>query len=760
VALSFAASAAAIVAASAVALGHQWRTGRGRLLDHLETMATVVGANCTAALAFGDTAAAREALASAAAVPGVKEAVAYLPDGRVFASAAAAGASPAVDLSPSPGPGRSLDRKSAEVIVPVRLDGRTLGLVRLAASTAEVDRETAIAAAVAVAALLLSLLATWFLLARLIGRVIRPIRDLSALTEQVAAGREYGLRAAVAGDDELATLATGFNQMLTTIQQRDAELEAHRSSLASEVEARTADLAATNARLHAELEVRHRVEGALTQAARRWYATFDAIREGVCVLDAGQRVAQVNQTMRELLGSAEVIEGQPVAEMLAPLLLGVDIAGPRALEERLLCQAGERWFELRRDRIGEPSAADGWVLLVADVTGQQNLQEQLTQAQKMEAVGQLAGGVAHDFNNLLTVILTYAGSLRRDLPQGDLRSCAEEILGAGQRATALTRQLLAFSRKQVLRPEALEVREVAGRLTKMIGRLIGEHIELAVHLAGSSGYAYMDPSQLEQILVNLAVNARDAMPEGGRLTIETRDVEVTAEDRLGRGRLAPGPYVRLRVSDTGVGMDSATQSRIFEPFFTTKAKGKGTGLGLAMVYGAVQQSGGAIDVASAPGAGTVFTIHLPRVLAPDVPLGEDAPAPAPGTARGNEESILVVEDDPQVRSTLRHLLSAEGYRVVEASNGSEALAAFDAQREAIDLVLTDLVMPGVGGVALGRSIAEASRVPILYMSGYSEEIASGRERIPAEVFVQKPFDPPGLLQQVRAAIDGGAEKRR
>jgi nitrogen-specific signal transduction histidine kinase/CheY-like chemotaxis protein len=385
------------------------------------------------------------------------------------------------------------------------------------------------------------------------------------------------------------------------------------------------------------------------------------------------------------------------------------------------------------------------VELVSDVTRQHALQTQLLHAQRMDAVGRLAGGVAHDFNNLLSVILTYASSLAEELPDEEQRAQAVEIERAGQRAADLTRRLLAFSRKQVLRPEVLPVAASLRELEKMIGRLIGEHIQLSVDLGESAGHVRMDPSQLEQVVVNLAVNARDAMPDGGRLTIEARDVEL-----VGGGALAPGPYVRIRVCDTGVGMDEATLARIFEPFFTTKPKGKGTGLGLAMVYGAVQQSDGAIDVASAVGAGTSFTVHLPRVAAPS-PVAAEESEPVP---RGRGERVLVVEDEPQVRATLRRFLVAGGYDVAEAANGDEGLAAFREAR--YDLVLTDLVMPGTGGIALGRAIGALGATPVLYMSGYSEEVVSGKERIPDDRFVQKPFDRRTLLERVAAAVGKAA----
>jgi signal transduction histidine kinase len=431
--------------------------------------------------------------------------------------------------------------------------------------------------------------------------------------------------------------------------------------------------------------------------------------------------------------------GIPVAEIevahsLRPLLLDTTISFAAALLIAALVFAVLRIVPLRAIKHAYESLEES--------------ENRFRQAQKMEAVGRLAGGVAHDFNNMLTVILSFASELAEGLT-GERRELAQEIERAGQRATALTRQLLSFSRKQVVCREVLRVDEVIPKLAKMMSRLVGPGIELELSMADGVGCIHMDPAQLEQALVNLAINARDAMPEGGKLTIEARNADV-APARYGPEGVAPGRYVVICVSDTGTGMDDATRSRIFEPFFTTKLKGKGTGLGLAMVFGTVEQSGGYIDVASELGAGTSFTIHLPRV---PVPSPSQADAPAPIGRAGGGQRILVVEDEPQVRAAVRLFLSAGGFTVLEAGNGDEGLAAFQADQDGIDLVLTDLVMPGMGGVALGRAVrARRPSVPVLYMSGYSDEVFSGKEKLPPELLLQKPFDREALLDRVRTAL--------
>jgi PAS domain S-box-containing protein len=338
-----------------------------------------------------------------------------------------------------------------------------------------------------------------------------------------------------------------------------------------------------------------------------------------------------------------------------------------------------------------------------DMTEHKRLEEQFRQSQKMEAVGRLAGGVAHDFNNLLSVILTFSGTLAEDLKPGNpMLAELQEIQKAGNRAAGLTRQLLAFSRRQALEPRTLGLSDVVSGLDKMLRRLIGEDVELVTSSARGLGSIKADPGQIEQVLMNLVINARDAMPRGGRLSIETSNVELDEEyarDHLG---VKPGPHVMLAVSDTGVGMDKETLARIFEPFFTTKEVGKGTGLGLATVFGIVEQSNGSIWVYSEPGKGTSFKIYFPRVERPAEPAREIAPSPA--SLRGSE-TILLVEDEEQVRNMVRGILRKNGYEVLDVQNGGEALLCCERHAGKIDLLLTDVVMPMMSGPALAQRLS-------------------------------------------------------
>jgi len=394
------------------------------------------------------------------------------------------------------------------------------------------------------------------------------------------------------------------------------------------------------------------------------------------------------------------------------------------------------------------------LVLARDVSAQRQLEEQLRQSQKMEAVGQLAGGIAHDFNNLLTAILGSTQLLLHNTPSGDpRREDAEEIRHAGLRAAELTRQLLAFSRRQVLAPKVLDVNSVVAHMDRMLRRLLGEDVELATSLDPAAGAVNADPGQLEQVLLNLAVNARDAMPGGGRLSIETTRVTLHDEHVERRHRMPAGDYVCLAVADTGVGMDETTQAHLFEPFFTTKEVGKGTGLGLATVYGIVKQSGGYIWVYSEPAHGTTVKVYLPHV-----PGVAEAPAPAsePQQVRGGDETVLLVEDAAPVRTLARRSLEARGYRVLDAADGPSALELSARHAGGIDILVTDVVMPGMSGRELAERLVPARpSMKVLYTSGYTDDAMVRQGVLNAGVaFLQKPFVPDTLARKVREVLDG------
>ncbi|HEY6442444.1 MAG TPA: PAS domain S-box protein [Candidatus Acidoferrales bacterium] len=394
------------------------------------------------------------------------------------------------------------------------------------------------------------------------------------------------------------------------------------------------------------------------------------------------------------------------------------------------------------------------IIVNRDVTARRNLEDQFRQAQKMEAVGRLSGGVAHDFNNLLGVIIGYAEFLQERLePENALRGSVDEILNAGKRAAALTRQLLAFSRQQVLDPKVIELNGAVSDMEKLLRRLIGEDVELSTQLASDLGRVKADQGQLEQVVMNLAVNARDAMPQGGKLLIATENVVMDeAFVRRYPYPVQPGPYVCLSVTDSGTGMDAETKARAFEPFFTTKEKGKGTGLGLSTVYGVVKQSGGYIDIFSSPGAGTTFKIYLPRI---NEAVNLSSPSQSGAGSFEGKETILLAEDEASLRKLTRTTLEQSGYKVLEAKDGVEALSVSEACDLPIDLLLTDVVMPGMGGRALAEELTRRRpEMRVVYMSGYTGQGVGTQGPIdPGSDFLPKPFTRVVLARKIREALD-------
>ena len=387
------------------------------------------------------------------------------------------------------------------------------------------------------------------------------------------------------------------------------------------------------------------------------------------------------------------------------------------------------------------------------IAERETMEKQLLQAQKMEAIGQLTGGIAHDFNNMLTVILGYSELMLHNLRPGDpARINIEQIKEAGERATALTRQLLAFSRRQVLQPKVLDLNAVLTNLDRMLQRLIGEDIDLVTAPAMRLGHVKVDRGQIEQVIMNLAVNSRDAMPQGGKLTIETANAELDEAYAREHVSVKPGPYVMVAVSDTGCGMDAETQAHIFEPFFTTKEPSKGTGLGLATVYGIVKQSGGYIWVYSEVGRGTTFKIYLPQV---EEAAETVEPVGAAAQATRGQETILLVEDDAPLRKLSRSILLANGYAVLEARHGKEAIQVSEQHSGPIHLLVTDVVMPEMGGTeAAGRLTSMRPGLKVLFLSGYADEAVHRHGMLaPGANFLPKPFTPDGLARKVREVLD-------
>jgi PAS domain S-box-containing protein len=394
---------------------------------------------------------------------------------------------------------------------------------------------------------------------------------------------------------------------------------------------------------------------------------------------------------------------------------------------------------------------DAALILAHDVSDRRQMEQRLIEGERLEAIGRLAGGVAHDFNNLLTVIHGYALMLADRTPGEGLEEL-REIVRASEQASALTRQLLAFSRRQIMHADVLDLNDIVAGMQSMLQRIIGEDVSVGIRFAKALAPVEADRAQIERVILNLAANARDAMPGGGRLTIETANVELDEGYVASHGEGTPGPHVMLAVSDTGAGMSEEVQRHLFEPFYTTKPAGAGTGLGLATVFGVVKQSGGSIYLYSEEGAGTTFKIYLPATMAevPATPAAGSAPASAEG-----HERILVVEDDPSVRELVRLMLEERGYRVVTADGAAEAEQICSTGEQEIDLVLTDVVMPDINGRVLAARLVElCPSARVLFMSGYSDEAVfhSGVIR-PESAFVEKPFTALTLTRKVRELLD-------
>jgi two-component system cell cycle sensor histidine kinase/response regulator CckA len=511
-----------------------------------------------------------------------------------------------------------------------------------------------------------------------------------------------------------------------------------------------------------DITERRHVAETLRDMSQMLRTIIDASVLSIVALDLDGRVTLWNNAATRLFGwSAQEVLGRPLPTVPEDRRAEFD-------KGRVRSQAGEEVvYETQRRRkdgslvdVLNSSAAlfdsqgelAGSVGILVDMTERKQLEEQLRQAVKMEGIGRLAGGIAHDFNNLLTVIGGRSYLLLSQLPAAHaMRRDLLLIQQTGDRAAALTRQLLAFSRKQVLAPAVIDLNEIVFGMRTLLERVLGEDMDLIMDLDPPLGRVTADPGQIEQVILNMAVNARDAMPEGGQLTLETRHVDVDPTYARQKIELTPGPYEVLSIGDTGVGMDAATLARVFEPFFTTKAVGKGTGLGLATAYGIVEQSGGHITVHSEPGSGTTFRIYLPTTESSELA----PPAVEEAVARRGTEVVLLAEDDVNLRALTRDILASEGYTVLESRDVEDAIRIAEHQDGTIHLLLTDVVMPHMSGRALAEAVKRVRPdVKVLYMSGYTDDaIVHHGVLDPGTALLQKPFTPAALAHKVRGVLD-------
>ena len=599
-----------------------------------------------------------------------------------------------------------------------------------------------------------------------LGKTLTVTPDKEQILDLLLATCEDVVRA----NQELRTSQAELAQAKAEVERHNTELVRLHQELEGRVQTRTGELIEANSALRKEVVERQQVEAALDREQELLKAVLENVQDGIIACDAAGELIFVNRAAREFHVQAERHlpanewsrhhdlyhpDGKsPLRTEETPLFRALNGETVRDVEMVIAPHGGAALTILASGQAFRSPGGEtlGAVTALRDITDRQRLEQQLRQSQKMDAVGRLAAGVAHDFNNLLTVINGYAdmmhGALRPGDPSGPMLG---EILKAGERAVGLTRQLLAFSRQQVISPKVLNLNAVVAGVGAMLRRLIGEDVDLTCTTAPALWRVKADPSQVEQVLVNLAVNARDAMPGGGRLTIETANVELDEGYSRLQSEVRSGQYVLLAVKDTGCGMDEATRGRIFEPFFTTKEVGKGTGLGLATVYGIVKQAGGHVALYSETGRGTTFKIYLPRVE-DALSVGSEC-----GLSRRptGTETVLLVEDDDAVRALALNILRAVGYTVLEAHDGNEALGASERHKGPIHLLLTDVVMPGMGGrVLAGRLTGSHPGLKVLFMSGYADDAVVRHGVLEAEVaFLQKPFAVDGLVRKVRAALD-------
>jgi two-component system cell cycle sensor histidine kinase/response regulator CckA len=772
--------------------------GRAQLRRDAVTNARIIANNSTAALSFGDEKAAAETLDALAVDTRLGAAVLYDAEGKQIALYRR----PNWEISPPPTLRENhvhFTHEQIEVAQPVLLNGQRLGTVLLQVDLRDLRKRQWLSVVIALVVLLVAAGLSYLLTRRWQRFIATPIQNLATASNAVAMEKNYAVRVAKQANDELGQLVDGFNNMLSQIETRDKALREAHGELEHRVAERTQDLFQANQRLLQEVDnhkrareesdalrvrlqlayenlqqeaaEREAMQQKLQRSEERFSRAFRSSPVALAILKRGDRkFVDVNHRFAELAGvTAEALIGTP--------LFGVSlwsVPETRARIEQLFAdgQALRNWAcriagegdKTRQALLSAESFQLGdepcVLLMTEDISERVSLEGQLRQAQKMEAIGQLAAGVAHDFNNLLTVIQGYSQLLLAMAPAGNPgQEPLEKILSATQRAAGLTSQLLTFSRKQVAQPKAVDLNKVVGNVTGMLRPLLGENIRFNLRPAPQLPAIMADAAMLEQVLVNLAVNARDAMPKGGDLIVSTFTTEIDASYVKCRAQARAGKFVCLQVSDSGMGMDSVTLERIFEPFFTTKGVGKGTGLGLATVYGIVKQHHGWLEVASQIGVGTTFKVFLPAVKSA---VNQTEFIQNPDAVQGGDETILVVEDEPALRELVTKVLRNYGYQVLEAAHGKEAIRVWQGLANKPALLLTDMMMPeGMTGWELAEQIrVESPELKVLFTSGYSPEIFGGDVQLDERAnFLPKPYHPRILARTVRSCLDNKRPER-
>jgi PAS domain S-box-containing protein len=741
-------------------------TFRGNLVEATSVLANVVGNNCAAAIDFNDHKTAEETLAALHAEGNIVSACVYSRDGHVFAiyqrDAASLFVPPSVQST-----SQEFTSDELHLFRPIKQQGEMVGTIFINSDLKELLASLTHYISIVGIVFLVSLLIALALSSQLQRLVSDPILHLAQVAQTVALEKNYSMRATKQSNDEIGQLVDGFNEMLVQIQQRDAALQSTHDKLEVRVVERTAELAKTNEALQVENAERKRAEESL----RLLNSAVEQSKESIVITDAeldlpGPKIIFVNPAFTKMTGYNEVEAiGKTPRILQGPLTDKTVLSRLRQNLERGQAFAGEA-INYRKDgkefclewQIAPLRNVSGkithFVAIQRDITERKGFEARLLQSQKMETVGKLAGGFAHEFNSILTAIIGQSELLLGDLPAGSpLVENATEISKAAARAAKLTRQLLAYGRKQFLQPEALNLNRVIAGMEGMFHHLMGGDVDTQIVPAPDLYEVMADAGQFEQVIMNMVINARDAMPNGGKLTLETANVTFDQESVGRNPELKPGDYAMLAITDTGIGMSAEVKARVFEPFFTTKGVGQGTGLGLSTCYGIVKQSGGHISVYSEPGRGTTFKIYLPQVE--QQTKAAIARLDAPGLPRGTE-TILLVEDDAALREMASTLLRRLGYTILAAADGIEALS-LKQQRDIghIDLLFTDVVMPHMSGKELADRVqALHPHTRILFTSAYTENAIVHQGVLnKGVVLLQKPFTPSALAHKVREVLD-------
>jgi len=718
----------------------------------LESVAEMVSSTTSAAVVFHQVNEAEEILDALRSRPYVITAAIYLADGSLFAGYSMPGVIGQFPASPEPD-GTRLTGKYLTITRPIQARQNRVGTLYLQYDFQGKSTELLRLYAVLVFFVLGASLFLAVVLSTRVHRLIsEPIIALAQASKAISERKDYTARAKKFGGDELGSFIDSFNQMLDRIQEQDAALRRANDELESRVEARTREL---------------------RELQRQFELILNSAGEGIYGLDLEGRITFANATASKLLGwevsemlgkrdhdflSHSAPNGQVYSAERCPICAARATASGKHLpEERLARKDGNKFqAQLVITAIHEAGKTVGAVVVFSDTTERRNLENQLRQFQKMESVGRLAAGVAHDFNNLLMVIQGHASLLdERESPDPETKEALQNILEASERAATLTHQLLAFSRKKVLQRKLLNLNGVVLGVTRLLHRLLGEHVEVRMDLSASLPTIYADVGTLEQVIVNLSVNARDAMPDGGGLLLKTYVATVDEANARRNPEARPGQFVCLAVSDTGTGMDQATLDRLFEPFFTTKESGRGTGLGLATVYGVVRQHQGWIEVRSQLGKGSSFTVYIPATLVSPEPEPEPEPVAPRTEGLMGHGNILLVEDEASLRRLTRRFLEEYGYNVIEASSGVDALRRWTQLPRPIDLLVTDMVMPGgVSGGDLARQLRKSEpKLRVLFTSGYTVEMIGPQENLqPGVNFLPKPYTRQVLAKAVHRCL--------